>query len=84
MARLYGWECHVVSVPEASVHEYRRPVLSHHDVGFAWNALHVETVAVAVDPEPPAHLQLGFGVLAADVRHAAVALLGSHRVGHDG
>ena len=83
MARLYGREYHLVSVPEAPIHENRRSILPHHNVGFAWHALHVEAVAVAVGPQPSAHLQLGFGVLAAYVRHAAVALGGGEAVGHN-
>ena len=70
-------------MPEAPVHENRCPIFPHHDVGFAWHALHIEAVAVAVGPQPLAHLQLGFGVPAADVRHAAVALGGGEAVGHN-
>ena len=33
-------------------------------------------------PQPLPHLDFGFGVAAADVRHAAVALCGGHGVGH--
>ena len=71
-----------MSVPEASVHEDSRAVRPHDDVRLAGHALHVQAVAVAVVPQPLPHLQLGFRVPAADVRHATVPLLGSHRVGH--
>ena len=77
MARLY-----TVAVPKASVHEDRRAVLAHHDVGFSRHALHVETVAVAVFPQPLPHALLRRGVFAADARHAIVPLLGCHDVGH--
>ena len=69
-------------MPEAAVHEDSRAVRPHHDVRFAGHALHVQAVAVAVVPQPAAHLQLGFRVPAADVRHAPVPLLSCHRVGH--
>ena len=69
-------------MPEAPVHEYRRPVGPHHDVGLPGHRLHVEPIAVPVPPQPPPHLQLRLRVLAADVRHTAMPLLGSHRVGH--
>ena len=35
-------------------------------------------------PQPLPHLDFGFGVAAADVRHAAMALCGGHGVGHGG
>ena len=69
-------------MPEAAVDEDGRAVRPHNDVRLAWHALHVEPVAVAMAPQPAAHLQLGFRVPAADVRHAAVPLLRCHRVGH--
>ena len=69
-------------MPEAPVHENGGAVFAHHDVGFAGHAFYAEAVAVAVVPQPAAHLQLGFCVPAADMRHAPVPLLSCHRVGH--
>lgn len=69
-------------MPEASVHEDSRAVRPHDDVRLAGHALHVEAVAIPVMPQPAAHLQLGFRVPAADMRHAPVPLLSCHRVGH--
>ena len=69
-------------MPEAAVHEDCRAVRPHDDVRLARYALHVKAVAVAMAPQPAAHLQLGFRVPAADVRHAPVPLLSCHRVGH--
>ena len=69
-------------MPEAPVHENGGAVFAHHDVGFAGHAFYAEAVAVAVFPQPLPHTFLGRGVLAVDARHAVVALLGCHRVGH--
>lgn len=75
---------HIVSMPEAAVDKDGGAVGPQDDVGLARYALDVEPVAIAVTPEPAAHQQLGLGGLAADVRHAAVALFGCHAVGHGG
>ena len=72
----------MVSMPEASIHEDRRMVFSHHDIRFARDRLHVEAVAVAVVPQPLPHLQLGLGAFAVDVRHHEVTLFRSEVVGH--
>lgn len=71
-----------MSVPETAVHEDGGAVFPHHDVGTAGHGFHAQAVAVAVVPQPLPHLDFGFGVAAADVRHAAVALCGGHGVGH--
>ena len=62
-----SWHRHTVSMPEAAIDKDRRAVLAHHDVRLAGDRFHVEAVAVAVIPQPLPHLQLGFGVPAADV-----------------
>ena len=69
-------------MPEASVDEDGRMVAAHHDVGLPRDAFHVETVAIAVTPQPLPHLQLRLGVAAADVRHHKMALRWSEVVGH--
>ena len=71
-----------MSVPEAPVNEDSRPIGSHHDIWASRNAFHVETVAVPVTPQPTTNKQLGLRVLAVDMRHTAVPLVGSHRIGH--
>ena len=71
-----------MTMPETSVYENRRPILSHDYVGLAWHALHVEAITIAVPPQPLPHFQFGLGVLAADARHAVVALGGSETVSH--
>lgn len=74
----------IVAMPETAVDEDGGAVFPHHDVGFAGHGFHAQAVAVAVVPQPLPHLDFGFGVAAADVRHAAVALCGGHGVGHGG
>ena len=71
-----------MTMPKTPIHKNCRPIPSHDDVGLARHALHVEAIAVAVPPQPLPHFQLGFGVLAADARHAVVAVGWSEAVGH--
>ena len=73
-----------MSVPKTAVHEDGGAVFPHHDVRTAGHGFHAQAVAVAVVPQPLPHLDFGFGVAAADMRHAAVALCGGHGVGHGG
>ena len=72
----------MMSMPETPIHKNCRPIPSHNNVGLAWNALHVEAIAVAVSPQPLPHLQLRLGAFAVDARHHAVALFGCETVGH--
>ena len=72
----------MVTMPKTSVYENRRPILSHDYVGLARHALHVEAITITVPPQPLPHLQLWLGVLAADARHAVVALGWSEAVSH--
>ena len=65
----------MVPVPETSVHENGCAVGAQHYVGAAGHRLYVESVAVAVVPEPLPHLELGLGVAAAYLRHAAMTLI---------
>ena len=77
MLRLY-----MVPMPETTIHKDSRPIPPHDDIWFARYALHVETIAVAVSPQPLPDLQLGFGAFAVDARHAVMPLCGSHFVSH--
>ena len=69
-------------VPETAVNKDRRSVPAHDDVRFAGHALDIEPVAVSVRPQPFPNQYLRFGRLAADMRHAAVALLWGQNIGH--
>ena len=71
-----------MSVPKTSIHENRRSIPPHDDVGLAWDALHVEAIAVAMPPKPLPDQHLGLGAFAVDARHHVVALLWSEAVGH--
>lgn len=72
----------MMTMPETTIHKNRRPIPPHDDVRFAWHTLHVETIAVAVPPQPLPYLQLGLGAFAVDARHAVMPLSGSHFVSH--
>jgi len=72
----------LVTVPETTVDEYCRSVFAHYDVRLAGHALDIEPVAVSVRPQPFPNQYLRFGRLAADMRHAAVALCGCQDIGH--
>ena len=71
-----------MSVPEAAVHENDAAVSAEHDVRSPWQLTHVRPVAVAPAPQLTPQLHLGTCVLAADVRHAEMALLQGEGVGH--
>lgn len=79
---IFNFQFGFVSMPEAPVDENRRPVGSHHNIGLPRHTLHVQPIPIPMTPQPPSHLQLWLCVLAADMRHTDVPLLGSHRVGH--
>ena len=72
----------LMAVPKAPVHEYGCAVGPHNDVRLSGHTLHIQSVAVAVVPQPLPHLQLGLGAPTVYVRHAAVPLFGCHCVGH--
>ncbi len=72
----------LMSMPEAPVDKDGRVVFPHDDIWFPWHAFHVEPIAVTVCPQPLPHLQLGFGVPTADVRHHEVPLGWGENIGH--
>ena len=72
----------MVPVPKTPIDKNRRPIPPHDDVGLAWDALHVEAIAIAMPPKPLPDQQLGLGAFAVDVRHHQVSLFGSEAVGH--
>ena len=63
-------------MPETPIDKNRCAVAAQHHIGLARHAPHIEPIAVAALPQPLAHLQLGLGVAAADMRHTAVPLFG--------
>ena len=72
----------LVPMPEASVYEYHRAVLAHHDIGRARQPLHVHPVAESPAMEVSPHRHLRLGVAAVYAGHASVPLLSGHLVGH--
>lgn len=72
----------MMTMPETPIHKNCCPIPPHDDIRFAWHAFHIETIAVAVLPQPLPDLQLGLGAFAVDARHHAVALFGCEAVGH--
>ena len=77
------YELNLVSVPEASVHEYARMVFAEHQVRFARQALVVQSVSESMCPQPPAHHHLRLRVPASDGSHIPMSLLrgvGVHKV----
>ena len=71
---MYKLLASLMSVPETAVDENRRSVSAHHYIRLAGHALDIEPVAVSVRPQPSPHRHFRLGRLAADMRHAAVAL----------
>lgn len=70
-------------MPEASVHEYARPVLRQDDVRRAGEAFFVDAIPVSEPEQLLAQLHFWLGVSGPDVRHAGVALRRREDVGHD-
>ena len=62
-------------VPEAAMDEDDDAVLAHHDVGRTRQSAAVLAVPVPSSEEITAHNHLRFRILAADMRHTAVACL---------
>ena len=62
-------------MPETSVDKNGGAVGTHHYVGTAGDRLNTQTVTVAMTPQPTPYLELGLGVAAAYLRHAAVTLI---------
>ena len=60
--------------PETAVDENRRSVSAHHYIRLARHALDVQSVPVSVRPKPFPDRYLRLRRLAADMRHAAMAL----------
>ena len=71
-----------VAMPETAVDKDCRSVFAHYDVRFARYALHVQPVPVSVRPQPFPDRYLRLCRLAADMRHAAVALCRCEDIGH--
>ncbi len=69
-------------MPKTTVDEDGGMVASHHDVRFSRDAFHVESITIAMMPQPLPHFQFRLGVAAANVRHHEVTLFGSEAVGH--
>ncbi len=72
----------IVCMPETSIDKNRRAVLGENNVGAAWQAFHMEPVAITLMPEPASYSSFGLGVLTLDVAHASMPLLASHSIGH--
>ena len=74
--RVRLWQMRVLMpVPETAVDEDDDAVFAHYDVGSARQPSAVFAVAVAPGEEIAAHNHLRFRILAADMRHTAVACL---------
>ncbi len=69
-----------MAVPEAAVDEDDRVVFGKDDIGFAGEVFPVQAEAVAGAVEHGADLQLGLGILAADLRHVPRSLLWRQRI----
>ena len=78
----YELSASLMSVPETAVDENSRSVSAHDDVRFARHALDIEPIPVSVRPKPFPDRYLRLGRLAADMRHAAVALGRCQNIGH--
>lgn len=69
-------------MPEAPIHEYRRPVCPQHNIRLPRHRLHIQPIPIPMTPQPPPHLQLRLRPRTLDMRHAPMPLLRCHRVGH--
>lgn len=72
----------LMPMPETSVYENHRTVAAKHNVGRARQSAHVLAIAESTGKQVVAHHRFRTRVAAADVRHAAMPLLGCHCVNH--
>ena len=72
----------LMPMPETSVYENHRTVAAKHNVGRARQSAHVLAIAESPGKQVVAHHRFRTRVAAADVRHAAMPLLGCHCVNH--
>lgn len=72
----------LMPMPETSVYENHRTVAAKHNVGRARQSAHVLAIAESPGKQIVAHHRFRTRVAAADVRHAAMPLLGCHCVNH--
>lgn len=72
----------LMPMPETSVYENHRTVAAKHNVGRARQSAHVLAIAESPGKQVVAYHRFRTRVAAADVRHAAMPLLGCHCVNH--
>ena len=65
---------HMMSVPEAAVHEYARSVFPQHQVRMSWQPFVVQPVSESPLPQPPPHNPFRLRVLGTNRRHVLMDL----------
>src|SRR5574344_1457421 len=71
-----------VSMPKTAVDENHSAIFGQYNIGGARQIFDVQTISEALCKKVFAHYHFGLRVLAANVRHTAVALFGCQSVGH--
>jgi hypothetical protein len=69
-------------MPETSINKNTGSVFSHHDVRFSRKPWMIQSIAVSMYPQPLAHNNFWFCVLAVNSCHIFMALLWGMRVAH--
>ena len=67
-------EAYIVPMPEASIHEYARPVLPLHQVWVSRQPLMIQPIPESSTPQPTAHNNLRLSVFRPYRRHVLVSL----------
>ena len=67
-------KAYIMPMPEASIHEYARPVLPQHQVRMSRQPLMIQPIPESPAPQPPAHNHLRFSVLRPYRRHILMPL----------
>ena len=73
---------HLVSMPEASIHEDARPVFPQHQVWMPRQSLMIQPISESSTPQPTTHNHLRLRVLRPDGRHIFMTLLFCESVNH--
>ena len=70
-----GGEAHIVSMPEAPIHEDASPVFPQHQVRMPWQPLVIQSISESPLPQPTTHNHLRLRILRPNSRHVIMTLL---------
>ena len=69
------WQRHMMSMPEAPIHEDASPVFPQHQVRMPWQPLVIQSISESPLPQPTTHNHLRLRILRPNSRHVIMTLL---------